>query len=530
MKTLRTRKRLHCSHRPPCPFLILNRLSSRFPCSLSVSVSFVVKILFRSFPLLCSLLFVFAGCTLGPRYNPPCDCVTDDWKGPNSCCEEAPCLDYWWEVFEDEPLNALVWQAIENNPNLYVALERVVEARANAGISRADLYPELDTKPSYSDTGMLFKIYVPTGFFPGLTPSNEVFRIVQFQYLLPLNLSYEVDLWGKLRGRYESACMSAEAEQQAYHTTLLTLTTELASNYFQLRALDIQLQLLEESTSLRREGLEISQAQFEKGLKTYTDVTTATSALASMEATLYDTMRQRQIQENSIALLLGFSASEFCLEPLPLDGPPPSIPVGIPSEVLLQRPDIAQAERNMAAQHRLIGVAYASFFPSLQLTGTLGYSSPDLQDFLSWDSRLWGMGANAVEPLFDAGRRCANLEVTKARFREACGAYQQQVLVAMQEVEDALNNVALQLQQAKSLDMGADAAARAAYISRSQYEKGLGTLVGVVDSTTSALDIRLSQAQLLGVRYLSTVQLIKALGGSWNQPVECSQKRVDGFL
>lgn len=461
------------------------------------------------------LILCFTACTLGPCYLGPGDDVPDCWKGCEPGCEEVACTDYWWEVFNDPCLNALECQAIENSPNVYVAYERVIETRAMAGASRADLYPELDLAPSYSDTGMLFKIFVP-GNFPVLQGNKAIFRIVQFQYILPFNLSYELDLWGKIRGQYESACMTVKAQEEAYHTTLLSLTTDLASSYFQLRALDTQIDLLERTIELRKKELELTQSRFDKGLTGYLDVTSAEGAVTNYEAQYFDTVRQRRLQENTIAVLIGESASDFCLPPNPLEGCPPPIPVGLPSEVLLQRPDIAQAERTMAAQHRLIGVAYASFFPSLDLTGTLGYLSPTFEDFLKWDSRLWSMGANAAQPLFDAGKRCSNLEATWARFREASGTYQQQVLVAFREVEDALNNLQMQSEQAGSLDAYVRASSRAAGISRSRYEKGLGNYLLVIENDSAEYDARRSQAQLLGVQYLSTVQLIKALGGCWS--------------
>lgn len=452
---------------------------------------------------------------MGPRYNGPCDEVPDEWKACESACAETACVDYWWEIFNDPCLNQLEWQAITNSPNLYVAAERVIEARALAGVSRADLFPDVDFNPSYSDTGQLFKLYLPSGF-PLLQGNKGIYRVVQMQYALPLNLSYELDLWGKVRGQYESAWMTAQAQEEAYHTALLSLTTDLASAYFQLRTFDSLIELLNRTLDLRARELKLTNDQYEKGLTGLLDVSTAQAALANIESELLDLIRQRQLQENTIALLAGEPASYLCIEALSLCGLPPEVPASLPSDVLTQRPDIAQAERMMASQHRLIGVAYASFFPSIELTGTLGFLSPTFHDFLSWESRLWSMGGSLLEPIFDGGRRCANLEATCARFRQASGEYQQQVLVAFKEVEDALSNLDMQYKQSVSVAKYVDAASRAAHISRERYNKGLTNYMTVIENDSTEIDAQRTQVQLLGVRYLSTIQLIKAIGGRWS--------------
>lgn len=464
------------------------------------------------------LLILIAGCRVGPSYKPPCTPVPDQWKNPNKENATPPFVDYWWEVFNDDTLNGLELQAIEYNPNLYVALEKVFEARALAGVQAANLYPQLNLNPGYTDTGSLFQVFLPSTLaksIPGLTSQISPFRVHQQQYLLPLNLNYEVDLWGKLQDQYDSAFYNAEAQTEAYFSTMLTLTADLASSYFQLRSLDAQIDLLKANIETRRKNYELTQSRFDKGLVTYLDVTQAEVDKANVEAAYYDAVRQRTLAEDQIAVLTGQLATDFCMEHNPLKGPPPEIPAGIPSTVLLQRPDIAQAERTMASQHALINAAYASFFPSFSLTGALGYSSPDITQFLKWISRYWMLGANSSQMVFDGGRDCYNLQAAWASFLEASGSYQQQVLTAFQEVEDALNNIELQDKQARQLLLAAEAAEKATNLSLNRYRRGVAIYLEVVENERLQLQAEINWINLQGVLYVSTIQLIKALGGSW---------------
>lgn len=203
------------------------------------------------------ILLCATGCRVGPHYTSPCVEIPDEWKttetSEDSSVPPAPCITYWWEVFDDETLNALEEQAIESNPTLYMALQRVYEARATTTVAGAGLYPQLALNPTYSNTGELFKIYVPQGLFPMVNPTDSIYRIHQMQYTLPLTMSYELDLWGKVRGQYESALFHAQAEADAYHVAMLTLTTDLASAYYQLKLFETQLALLEGALKIRQQ-------------------------------------------------------------------------------------------------------------------------------------------------------------------------------------------------------------------------------------------------------------------------------------
>jgi len=472
-----------------------------------------------NFKALSILLILLAGCRLGPRYElPPLD-IPEEWKYAEQTLPNIPCNCFWWEVFEDGILNELEAQAVANNPNLYVALERVAEARALAGVSRADHFPQLSLNPGYSNTATLFKLYGISGI-PAITALGikPIVRAHEMQYYLPLNLTYEIDLWGKLQGQFDSAVFNAQAKEEAFRTSLLTLTTDLAANYFNLRALDAEIQLLEETVALRQKSLDLTSSRYRAGLTNQIDVTRASLELSNVEAELQDTIRQRTLFENGIATLAGVPASLFNLAANPLHQPPPTIPSGIPSGILLQRPDIAELERNMASEHALIGVAYASYLPSLSLTGAIGYFSPTYKDFMTWFSRYWSFAGGSVQPVFDGWRISSNVAASWARFGEASASYQQQVLTAFQEVEDALSSIERREKQAQDLNHSAQFSTQTTHLTTRRYTSGLVNYLDVVDSERSELDAKRNLAILLGQRYISTIDLIKALGGSWVLP------------
>lgn len=462
------------------------------------------------------LLVLVCSCRLGPEYKQPEVEAPSYWKQAQEVCRVPTFEGLWWEVFQDETLNCLEQQAVANNPNLFAALDRVAQARAIAGVDRAALYPQLNLNPAYTNTGQLFKIYLPNGgsFLPANIPT--IYRIHQLQYTMPLNMSYELDLWRKLRGQFDSAVLNAQAQEENLQVALLTLTTDLAADYYTLRMLDLMLNVYEENLDIIGKNLNLIQSRFDKGLVSELDVVTAQQELTENQAAYYDTIRQRVLQENAIAALIGLPAPEFSLARMPLAGPPPSVQASLPSEVLLQRPDLRVAERSMASQHALIGVAYASFFPSIHLTGILGFSSPDLRQFLHWKSRLWSMGMNAAQPIFDGGLNEANLELAYAEYHESLHNYQQKVLTAFKEVEDALTDVESQSREYEHYAASFGFAEKRMQLTMKRYVGGLSNYLDVLDSERTRIQTETNLVNVLGQRYLSTIQLIKALGGSWS--------------
>lgn len=469
--------------------------------------------LFRVFLLLLVLVY---GCRLGPKYQPPTLDAPEDWKNGQQITQTSVFEGEWWWVFQDEVLDCLEQQAILFNPHVYMAMDHVAQARAIAGVDKSALYPQITLNPSYTSTGMLFKIFLPdnTAFLPASFPT--IFRIHQLQYVLPVNMSYELDLWGKLRGQYESAIYNAQAQEENLQVALLTLTTDLASNYFKLRSYDTLIDVQENNLELLKKNLTLVQSRYQKGLIGELDVVTAKQELTDNEAILQDTFRLRMIQENAIAALLGMSASEFCLPKMPLTEEPPAVQPNLPSCVLLQRPDLRALERSMAAEHALIGVAYASFFPSVELTSILGFLSPDLKHFLTWKSRLWSIGVNAAQSIFNGFYNEAQLDLSYAQYWESLHNYQLRVLTTFQEVEDALVNIEQQTKQYDLYTMSSEFAEKRIRLALKRYTKGLSNYLNVLDSQRGKIQADTNRTNTLGLRYLSVVQLIKALGGSWS--------------
>jgi outer membrane protein, multidrug efflux system len=454
----------------------------------------------------------------------------------------------WWEVFQDPILNQLEEQALNSSYTLWAALERVIEARAITRINFAPLLPSINFAPSFSRTGSLYQ-FPPLPFANGARTSSSSssatppinpaifdavtsifndlpadFRFVQSQYLVPLNLTYEIDLWSQLNNTYYAALIRAQAASQAYLSVLLSLTADVASTYFQLRSLDAQQEVLQRNIRVRQNAYDINSARFNAGLIDYLDVSRAEVELARSLSDSDDVRRMRGLQENILATLLGTPASIFSIEYNPVLIPPPVIPRGLPSELLCRRPDIAEAERNLAAAYRDIGVAYANFFPSLNLNASLGVESPFAHQLFSWHARYWQIGANILQTVFDAGRNQANLDYRKSLFRETMANYQQRVLQSFQDVEDSLVNLREYSRQAQDLALAVRAAQLTLELAQMRYNKGLINYLDVIDAERQLLQTEQSSVIVLGNRYVSTVTLIRALGGGWGPCDSCSEE------
>lgn len=514
--------------------------------------------------LLCGLM---TGCQLLNPYESPLTPTPDHWKNQEKLhssssstpdesqekerepCYEDVCYDFenWWKIFQDPILNQLEECALDSSYTLWSALDRVIEARAQARIHFAPLLPAINFAPSFTRTGLLYQnpitglgssasTSIPQSSSLFSLDSNQAntannansnasmfsnipkdFRFIQSQYLIPLNLTYELDLWGQLNHAYYASLIRAQAASQAYLSVLLSLTADIASAYFQLRGLDAQQEVIQKNIIIRQRAYDISLARYNAGIVTYLDVSRAETELARAHADSDDVYRLRGLQENIIATLVGVPASVFSIHYQPLHAPPPLIPSGIPSELLTRRPDIGEAERNLAAAYEDIGVAYANFFPSLQINAAFGFESPFAYQLLNWRSRFWQVGWNILQSVFDAGRNQANYDYYRARFSEAMANYQQQVLYAFQDVEDALVNIREYAKQAHDLSRAVKAANKTLELSEMRYNRGLVNYLDVVDAERQLLETEQNSAIILGNRYHSTVMLIRALGGSWDQ-------------
>jgi multidrug efflux system outer membrane protein len=452
--------------------------------------------------------------TIGPDYHRPTNAVPSSYKEPEmGQWKESHPLDNvpkgdWWEVFADPDLNRLESEAVSANQNVKAALARVGQSRATARVARADLMPNLSLDPSFTRQR----------FSPNQDPSFG--NITANTFHVPLDLSYEIDLWGRVRRGFESARADAQASLADFYTSLLTVQSDVAQNYFALRALDAEVATVNATVDLRKEQVRLVRSRFEGGIGTELDVARAETELATTEADAAALARSRAELENAIAVLVGANPSTFTL-PRVLQAKwspvPPSIPAGLPAELLERRPDVAQAERQLASANAKIGVAKAGFFPVVSLTASGGYLSGDIETLFRWDSRTWTLGPSVSLPIFAGGRNRANYKRSQAAFDEAVARYRQQILVAFGDVENSLSGIRHLDQESAAQRRAVKNARRAADLATERYRSGLVSYLEVVDASREALQAERADAQLTGQRLAASVQLIKALGGGWSE-------------
>lgn len=454
-----------------------------------------------------ALLWLYvSGCQVGPKYHPPEISVTDSWKGPQIITTQ-PQVKYWWEVFQDPKLSHLIDQAISNNPSLAAASQRVEQARDFARITKSRLFPQLNFDPSASNVPIRTHSFGSTSNPPPTLIKDHI-----DEYILPLTLLYEFDFWGKWRGQNKSALLRAEAETEGYQTALLLLTTDLANAYYQLRIQDAQIELLRDMLNTRKSALDIQQSRYTARLINYENVTEYQTDYSTVESEYYEALRKRSLFENQIAVLIGESPNEFKLDFMPFKALPPQIPATVPAKVLLRRPDLAEQERLMAAIHAEINVAYASYFPAIDLTGGLSFIT---NDFIKTLKNTWIIGGNLIEILFDGGGRGANVKMVTAKYNEALASYREKVLIAFQEVEDSLSSLNWIANEMGSIENAVNATKIAYQIALDRYEFGLASYLGAADNERMTLDKQRFYLQLLSQSYLYTLHLIKAIGGGW---------------
>jgi multidrug efflux system outer membrane protein len=441
--------------------------------------------------------------------------VPTNWKyaqeenTPSTSADNILCFSFatWWEIFQDPILNRLEAAAIENNPGLRAVLERVEQAKDFAKIVRANLFPQVYLLPYFRNQELLVEKFNNTG--------NYLLREHKREYVLPFELTYEVDLWSRYRNEYQSAKLNAEAEFFDYQAAFLILTTDLAAAYFQLRTQDRLIDLFKMTIETRKKALSINQSRFKNQINSYTAVALSQLDLSNVEAQYEEAVRLRALFENLIAVLVGAAPEGLALESSPLSGNPPVIPAGYPSDIIQLRPDLAAQERSIASIHAQIGVAYSSYFPSIELMARGGILSPNLRDFLTSWSSYWLFGANMSQYIFDAGARYYQVKLTWGEYREAVAIYKQKVLLAFGEVENALVSIEQIAKEMQDVQNAVEAAHKAYSIAFHRYQQGIGFYLEVADNERQLLDNQRIYTELWGLSFLNTVQLIKALGGGW---------------
>ncbi len=468
-------------------------------------------------------LFVLGGCEVGPDYHRPSPgTVPAQWKAGAPWKEGQPrdteIKPDFWEVFGDATLSSLERQATTNSPDVRAAFQRIEEARAVARITRADLMPAITGNPSYNNS---YYSIGRTG-----QPGASILGYTGDQFIMPMDMSYEVDLWGRVRRSFRAAREQAQASAADYRTILLSLQASIAQTYFQIRSVDLNRRVVSESIDLRKKNLSLVESLHKGGAGSEVDVAEAETELASAEAQLIGLNLNRAQLENALGTLVGDPATVFSMAETNRFYRPPPIPVAMPSDLLERRPDVARAERAMAAASENIGVAKAAYFPSLQLTGAAGTESVNLQDLFTWENRFWSLGPNITIPIFEGGRIKSGVQRAKAAYEESVAQYRSQVLIAFHEVEDGLIGLKLLKNQFDAQMRAVNAAKEVADQSRLRYKEGLASYIEVVIADRTVLDNEVTAYELNGNAMVTTVSLIKALGGGWSTNAPFMDKSV----
>jgi multidrug efflux system outer membrane protein len=452
-----------------------------------------------------------SSCTVGPDYERPAADAPPAWKESGPWKEAAPrdaiAKGAWWEIFGDPALNELQARAAEANQDLRAAVARVAQARSIARLSESEFYPTISLDPSATRT----RVAEDRPVSP--TVRRASYTVNDFR--VPVDLSYEIDVWGRVRRTVEAATAAAEASVAAFETVRLTLHADVAAAYFALRSIDSDRSVLRRTLDLRREALRLAQTRLRLGVGNDLDVSRAETELTTTEAESIGLGRRRAEIEHALAALTGRSPSEVSIPEKPLDVPPPAIPAGLPSDLLERRPDVAEAERRLASSNAEIGIATAAYYPQFRLTAMGGFESSDLSTLFSWKNHIWSLGAAAAAPLFTGGATGADIARARARYEESVARYRQQLLVAFQEVEDGLSGLRVLAEQAEAQARAVASARRTAQLSNTRYNAGLVSYLEVVDAERTALQSERLATQIQGQRLVTSVFLIKALGGGW---------------
>ena len=466
--------------------------------------------LFRRLVPLTALLM--AGCAVGPRYVTPAAPAApvdafkeaEGWKRAQP--SDAALRGAWWEVFGDERLNALEQALAGSNEDLKAADARFREARALIGVSRGAQTPTVALAPSAA--------FVRNSGNTSLS-SATLNPPTTGLYTLPLDVSYEVDVWGRVRRTVAAARERAQASAADRQTVALSLQAELAVDYFELRSADAQGRLLDAAVAAFAEALQLTTNRFEGGAAARSDVTQAKTQLEATRVQATDVAVQRARYEHAIATLLGQPPSALNLGAAPLDAAPPVIPVGLPSQLLERRPDVASAERRAAEANELVGIARTSFFPAVMLNAAGGFEGNSLANWFAWPSRFWAIGPAAVQTIFDGGKRRAVSEAAMAGYDATVAEYRQATLTAFQQVEDNLAALRILEQEAVQQDAATTSAKESLRLSNDRYLAGADPYLQVLTAQTIALANERNDVDIMRRRMTASVVLIKSLGGGW---------------
>jgi NodT family efflux transporter outer membrane factor (OMF) lipoprotein len=414
----------------------------------------------------------------------------------------------WWQLFHDPTLDAYEQQLLQANQSLLAARDRLEQARSLARVATSGLFPQLSTDPTALSQG--------AGANRPLDGALVATSYKQHDYAIPFNISYEADLFGDVRRRVQAANANLQSTAADLENARLVLTAELAADYFSLRELDAELQVVEENAGYERKGLELVNYRHDGGIASGLEVAQQAAVLDATLTQLALVRQSRAQYEHAISVLVGQPASNFNIAAAPLRATPPSLPLGVPSDVLERRPDIASAERQIAQANAQVGVAKAAFYPHITLGGAGGWQTRDLSTLVNAPSLFWSLGGDALTPLLQGGRNRANLAAARSAYDASVANYRQSVLTAFQQVEDGLSNVQTLAQAATTQAAAVEDARRALVIANNRYVGGVTTYLDVITAQSSLLANERLATQLLGQQMVSSVYLVKALGGGWD--------------
>jgi NodT family efflux transporter outer membrane factor (OMF) lipoprotein len=469
--------------------------------------------------LLVLLILALEGCTVGPKYVKPTAPTSPAFKEetPASFKEsqqwqpaqpgDQTSRGNWWEIFGDPELNKLEEQIADSNQDLKVAEARFRQARAAIRFNRAAQFPTISTAPSAS--------YVKSSDFSPNFPS-KIQQSSKGDFELPFDLSYELDLWGRVRRSVAAAREEAQASSADYATAKLSLEAELALDYFELRSADAQKQLLDDTVKAYTDNLKLTLGRFKGGVAPRADVAQAQTQLDTTRVQDTDVTVQRAQFEHAIAILIGKPPADFSLAAAPLNNQPPGIPIGLPSELLQRRPDIAAAERRVAEANNQIGIARAAYFPTVTLGGTAGFAGTQGSNWFTWPSGFWAVGPALAQTLFDGGRRRATSESARANYDATVATYRQTSLTAFQEVEDNVAALRILENETQQQQQAVASSQESLELFTNRYKGGVDTYLQVITAQTIELANERNAIDIQRRRLDASVLLVKAMGGGWN--------------
>ena len=457
-------------------------------------------------------LVLLSGCAVGPKYHtpvmqaPPAYKELGDWKPaqPN----DQNLGGEWWKVFQDPQLDALEAQVNVSNQNLKAAEAQFTQARATLRYYRADYYPTATVGASATRTRVSAHRPPPNSIFNGVTYND---------FVLPFDVSYQADVWGRVRKNVESYREQAQASAADLATVNLSMHADLALDYFQARSLDAEEELLNSTVKQYEQALQLNETLFQGGVGSDVEVEQAKTQLQTTRAQAVDVGVLRAQYEHAVAILIGKPPAEFTLPPLPLATPPPHVPVSVPSELLERRPDIAAAERRVASANAQIGVAKSAYYPLVTLGASGGFESSAISTLINGPSGLWSIGLSAVGTIFDGGRRHAVTDQARAAYDFQVAAYREDVLTSFEQVEDNLAAVRILENEANIQDEAVVAAQNSLNLSVTRYKGGVTSYLEVITAQSAALSDEVTAVNILGRRMANTVLLIQALGGGWDR-------------